>query len=141
MPTQTFRGSVGVTVFRDSKLLCVTNRKWGGFSCPGGKIEEGEDLLAAAKRELREETGCEARSIRMIAGYVHRKNPRDADSTPWFCTLFLADIGDQTPQTMEEGTTPFWTTKEDLTANSMFPELYIWLFDLLKRTGDMPQGV
>lgn len=33
------------------------------FEFPAGKIDEGEDVLAAAKRELREETGAEATTM------------------------------------------------------------------------------
>lgn len=54
---------VGVYVIRNGKLL-LGKRK--GKHCPGtwaaagGKIEEGENYLDAARRELREETGLNA---------------------------------------------------------------------------------
>ncbi len=35
-------------------------KRWNGF---GGKVEEGEDLLSAAKRELLEEAGIEAKVL------------------------------------------------------------------------------
>jgi 8-oxo-dGTP diphosphatase len=54
-------------VFRDGKLLIARRTKppflW---SLPGGAVEWGETLAAAALRELHEETGVEAE----IAGYA-----------------------------------------------------------------------
>jgi 8-oxo-dGTP diphosphatase len=54
-------------VFRDGKLLLARRTKppflW---SVPGGAVEWGETLAAAALRELREETGVEAE----IVGYA-----------------------------------------------------------------------
>lgn len=139
MPVQMYRASVEITVFRDGKLLAVTNRRWGGFSCPGGKVEIGEDIVEAAKRELMEETGCEAVSIRPIAGMLHEPLAQDPEHIRWFCTGFIADIGDQEPRIMEEGTTPFWATPNDLVMNSLFPSWYIWWFSLLSKLGELPK--
>lgn len=58
--------AASVAVFRDGKVLLATrtrppaDRLW---SLPGGKVEAGESLEAAALRELTEETGVVARII------------------------------------------------------------------------------
>lgn len=64
--------AASVAVFRDG-LVLLGERAWppaaGAFSLPGGLVELGETLEAAALRELREETGAEAR-IGGFAGHV-----------------------------------------------------------------------
>ena len=67
---QLFRSSVEILVWNGScQLLTVTNRRWGGFSCPGGKVEPGEKLIDAARRELLEETGCRALVLHGLQGH------------------------------------------------------------------------
>jgi len=51
---------VGAIVVRDGKLLMVKRAQEparGLWSVPGGKVEPGEYLVSAVKREVREETG------------------------------------------------------------------------------------
>jgi len=56
----------------------------------------------------------------------------------WYCAGFIVDIGEQEPRENEKGTTPFWTSVENMVRNSLFPSWYSWWFDLLTRIGAMP---
>lgn len=65
---------VNVVAFSDEgKFLCFRQEKYAidGLSLApvGGYIEEGEDPLAAAQRELREEMGCVAREWVHLGSY------------------------------------------------------------------------
>lgn len=54
---------VSAAVFRGRRVLLVERAKpplLGFWSLPGGRVEPGETVRAAAVRELREETGIEA---------------------------------------------------------------------------------
>jgi ADP-ribose pyrophosphatase YjhB (NUDIX family) len=69
--------AVSVAVFRDDKVLLASrveapNR--GVFTLPGGLVEIGETVEAAALRELREETGVVARlaGFNQIVEYISR---------------------------------------------------------------------
>jgi 8-oxo-dGTP diphosphatase len=55
--------AVSVAVFRDGKVLIAERMKApmkGVFTLPGGMVESGERLVAAAARELMEEVGITA---------------------------------------------------------------------------------
>ena len=51
-----------VAVWHDGKLLVVQHSYQRGLFLPGGGIHRGEEPLAAAQRELREEVGLSVRS-------------------------------------------------------------------------------
>lgn len=52
--------AVAALVERDGKILCVFNRRYNGWACPGGRVEDGETVGEALRRELFEETGLVA---------------------------------------------------------------------------------
>jgi 8-oxo-dGTP diphosphatase len=61
--------SVGALVVRDESLLVVRmtyGPSMGRYMLPGGLLDAGETLDAAAVREVREETGIEARPLGIV---------------------------------------------------------------------------
>jgi 8-oxo-dGTP diphosphatase len=61
--------AVGVICLRGNEVLLVrrgTPPRLGEWSLPGGRIEPGERAVDAAVRELREETGVEARVTGLV---------------------------------------------------------------------------
>ena len=60
--------TTGVFIFNaEGKLLPLKSHKWPGkYVIPGGHVELGERIEAAAQREAREETGLEVRDLQFI---------------------------------------------------------------------------
>lgn len=54
-------------------LLVKTERR--GWEMPGGQVEEGEDVLSALKREIREEVRVDIRVLRLSAFYSSIDEP------------------------------------------------------------------
>src|SRR5208337_2707287 len=46
------RAAVSYVERSDGRILCVWNSRYGGWTLPGGKVEEGETVEAAQAREL-----------------------------------------------------------------------------------------
>lgn len=64
----------------------LTKHKERGLEFPGGKVENGESLLEAAKREVYEETGGTVEGLQWFAEYV-------VQSEPPFCkTVYTAKV-------------------------------------------------
>jgi len=110
-------GLVDICVRRrsDGKFLAVTNRKYSGWTLPGGKIDPGESPAQAAVRELREETGLRVHIEQLRGNGDYFEHVwRDM---PVRCYAFYVDwsaVRDQEPIPEEEGTQVLWVTRDDL---------------------------
>lgn len=108
-------------------VLVATNRKFGGISLPGGKVEEHEGIADAANRELGEETGCRCHLplIELCEGPSAVEEDRLV--TAYYAPKLTGRLGSK-----EVGTLPFFTTWNDLLKRSKFTAFYLKYF---------PQGV
>ncbi|ARK31802.1 RNA deprotection pyrophosphohydrolase [Halalkalibacter krulwichiae] len=75
-------------------VICKYEDKWlltdhskRGLEFPGGKVEEGETLIEAAKREVWEETGARIKSLHWIGQYEVT-----CDSSSFHKAIYFAEI-------------------------------------------------
>ncbi len=100
----------------------------GAWLLPGGGVEPGEDPLATATREAREETGCALRRARETAAY--RVRARD-DEWEWTVHLFRGALAG-VPRS-EDGSEVRWA---DPRASGWHPILRLELADAGLRRDD-----
>jgi len=67
------RSTVACVIEHDGRFLCVEEISSGRrvINQPAGHLEEGESLLAAARREVLEETGWEVEISALLGLYVY----------------------------------------------------------------------
>lgn len=68
VPEKEYTRVVCVSKYK-GKWVFAKNKKSNGWEIPGGHIEAGEDWLAAARRELFEETGAIKINVRPVCVY------------------------------------------------------------------------
>jgi ADP-ribose pyrophosphatase YjhB (NUDIX family) len=74
-PQQTPKLAVNALVFNDQGEVLLAKRTDNGLWCiPGGHVDLGETVAAAALRELFEETGLKAEVVRLVGIYSDPKN-------------------------------------------------------------------
>ena len=69
-------GTSIIPVLPDGQIVLIRRRDNGKWALPGGIVDWGEDVPAAVKRELAEETGLELVKIRRLVG-VYSSPDRD----------------------------------------------------------------
>ena len=102
----------------DGRILCVWNRRYLGWSLPGGKVEPGETNGQAQERELKEETGLETLSRKSLY-----RGPHNGATVH----VFLITTRGQ-PRVMEKGCPVAWLSREEFLAESPFADFYRELF-------------
>ncbi len=78
-----------VLMSSDGKAL-VMRKSSGLFDLPGGKVESGEDLFKALKREMKEEAGLKAKSFEFVSSWV-KHHPTLGDRLVLVFTAQLSD--------------------------------------------------
>lgn len=111
----------------DGRFLCVWNKRYGGWTFPGGKVEKDETMLKALARELREET-----SLKMIGlpttVYVGETCIEADPDRGRMVYVNLIERWSGTPCEMELGCPVTWLTFDEFMRWTPFKEFYAKVF-------------
>lgn len=138
--------AVSVAVFRDGKVLLAarTAKPYARlFTLPGGLVETGETLEAAALRELREETGVLARIAAFNRAVEHIQRDSAGRVERHYVILSFAArwIADSAPldrfqRPGAEAEEILWRAPDDLADLSMTPGLARIVADAANKVAD-----
>lgn len=106
---------VGAVITDKGKVLLLErpeNDFMGGiFELPSGKVEEGEDLITALKREVKEETGLEVKEIiKKLESFDYKS--KSGKKTRQF--NFLVSVKSVEKIRLSEHSSCAWVSKKDL---------------------------
>lgn len=110
----------------DGKLLVVWNRRYGGWTLPGGKVEPNESLGEAQARELAEETGLKTVEAAVLFDGPHGL-AQGADRATHVTVFRVRTEGEAAEQ--EHGCPIEWMSRADFVTKSPFGAFYGKLFE------------
>jgi len=111
------RIAVGVVLFdADNHIALSYIANWDEYLLPGGGVDDGEDFLAAAKREMWEETGCKCEIIGEIGVTCENRGEEDfVQEKSFYIAKVVGEKGELHLEDYEiaSGTTVKWYTMEE----------------------------
>ena len=132
--------SAHVLVFKKNQVLLVRHEKGAGhltgvYGIPGGRINENENFINAASRELKEETGLivEINDLREFPNnrYTALIKRKDGTTKKFTMTVFFTDKFSEKLKKYSE-TTPKWIFISQLSKINLLPNVKKAIFDAMR---------
>ncbi|MEO8132444.1 MAG: NUDIX hydrolase [Betaproteobacteria bacterium] len=121
------RIGAGVIVERDGRILLVRHRKAGVYDfwvAPGGGVDDEEDLLAAARREVFEESGLNVKPLQ-IAYIEEFTKPNLRECKVWFIGRFVGGVLNSTrvEAARENIVEAAWVSRAEFAGKTVYPPM------------------
>ena len=137
---------VSACIWRDGKVLLVERAKppRGMWAFPGGHVEMGETLPAAAARELEEETGLTASFQGLLGLYdVIRRDASGLVTIHYVIACYLGIAGPGEAVAASDAAAAAWVDPQELGRFALAPNIadaVATAQQLLNRQGQTPGG-
>lgn len=79
-------------VFSGDRVLLVRERADGKWTLPGGWVDVNDSPAAAVEREIREESGYEARAVKLAALIDRRRHPHPPSVHHIYKLMFVCEL-------------------------------------------------
>ena len=125
--------AVSVAVVRGERVLLVKRAlppSQGLYAFPGGKVEAGETLEEAARRELMEETSLPARNFRPLET-IFIAGATEGHPVDYRLTVFGADHAGGEPHASDDAETAAFYTLAEMAALPLADSVFTIASDLL----------
>ena len=109
---------VGVVINRQRKVLLVTNRTFGGWSLPGGKVEGLETPGKCLRREFAEEVDLQVITSRLLGSWPGTIVP------DFLVRVYHVLMVAGKARALEDNSAIRWTTFRNLGMDPVFGDFY-----------------
>ncbi len=142
-PTHIVAAGAMVTNEKGEVLLVKNPRR--GWEFPGGQVENGEDLIQAVIREVKEEAGVDIKVISLAGVYSNTKSYLGWDNKTFVPTKvifdFIAEYIDGELKTSEESIEVGWFEKDQVMDLITEPYIRDRMNDMLEYKGKITYRV
>lgn len=116
-----YRVAIRLLVVQEDKVLLVKEADDDWWALPGGGIDHGDTVSAAALREVEEELGAPSSEVTSDFEVVHYNIGNVVNGVPRMNLFFKASVPEEAIQQTNDVTETRWVTRDEFMQQEMHP--------------------